>query len=34
MLFTTRYAGKGAIGYLISDDLINWEKEMMEYFHK
>ncbi|NMA04976.1 MAG: hypothetical protein GX931_01235 [Acholeplasmataceae bacterium] len=27
MLFTTRYAGKGAIGYLISDDLINWEKE-------
>lgn len=27
MLFTTRHLGKGAIGYLISDDLIDWEKE-------
>ena len=27
MLFTTRYLGKGAIGYLVSDDLLTWEKE-------
>ena len=27
MLFTTRFLGKGAVGYLVSDDLINWEKE-------
>ena len=26
MLFTTRHLGKGAIGYLVSDDLLNWEK--------
>jgi len=26
MLFTTRYLGKGAIGYLVSDDLLSWEK--------
>lgn len=26
MLFTTRYLGKGAIGYLVSDDLLTWEK--------
>ncbi|VEU81285.1 glycoside hydrolase family 32 protein [Haploplasma axanthum] len=27
MLFTTRYLNKGAIGYLTSKDLVNWEKE-------
>jgi len=27
MLFTTRHRGKGAVGYLTSDDLLNWEKE-------
>lgn len=27
MLFTTRHQGKGAVGYLVSDDLYNWEKE-------
>lgn len=27
MLFTTRHLGKGAVGYLVSDDLLNWEKE-------
>jgi len=27
MLFTTRHEGKGAVGYLTSDDLYNWEKE-------
>lgn len=27
MLFTTRYAGKGAIGYLTSSDLLTWQKE-------
>jgi len=26
MLFTTRYAGKGAIGYLVSSDLWSWSK--------
>lgn len=27
MLFTTRYLGRGAIGYLVSDDLLTWTKE-------
>jgi beta-fructofuranosidase len=27
MLFTTRYQGLGAIGYLVSNDLIEWTKE-------
>lgn len=27
MLFTTRYLGKGAIGYLTSTDLLTWTKE-------
>lgn len=27
MLFTTRHLGLGAIGYLVSDDLLNWTKE-------
>ncbi len=27
MLFTTRHLGLGAIGYLVSDDLLDWNKE-------